>query len=152
MCIRNLARNGHQRALYQLNKCFFAYFISGTALTSGLRQYMICENPATVQGLLILSLQSRTPKGARSSISFRRRRGKMNGDLKFRSRRWDGRNWGRIFFFSWANGQKINFVDSQRLTERLAQSTEYLYGLPLGRLVVQFYPLEVRCRIPSSSI
>ena len=33
MCTRNLARNCHQRALYQLNKCFFAYFISGTALT-----------------------------------------------------------------------------------------------------------------------
>ena len=54
-----MARNGPQRALNQLNKCFFAYFISGTALTcrpSGLRQYMICENPATVHGLLILTL------------------------------------------------------------------------------------------------
>ena len=27
-----MARNGHQRALNQLNKCFFAYFIFGTAL------------------------------------------------------------------------------------------------------------------------
>ena len=28
-----MERNGHQRALNQLNKCFFAYFIFGTALT-----------------------------------------------------------------------------------------------------------------------
>ena len=28
-----MARNGHQRALNQPNKCFFAYFICGTALT-----------------------------------------------------------------------------------------------------------------------
>ena len=34
MCMRIMARNnGHQRALNQLNKCFFAYFICGTALT-----------------------------------------------------------------------------------------------------------------------
>ena len=33
MCIRIMARNGHQRALIQLNKCFFAYFICGTAIT-----------------------------------------------------------------------------------------------------------------------
>ena len=33
MCIKIMARNGHQRALNQLNKCFFAYFICGTALT-----------------------------------------------------------------------------------------------------------------------
>ena len=33
MWIRIMARNGHQRALNQLNKCFFAYFICGTALT-----------------------------------------------------------------------------------------------------------------------
>ena len=32
MCIRIMARNGHQRALNQLNKCFFAYLIFGTAL------------------------------------------------------------------------------------------------------------------------
>ena len=32
MCIRYMARNGHQRALNQLNKCFFAYFVFGTAL------------------------------------------------------------------------------------------------------------------------
>ena len=32
MCIRIMARNGHQRVLNQLNKCFFAYFICGTAL------------------------------------------------------------------------------------------------------------------------
>ena len=28
-----MARNGHQRTLNQLNKCFYAYFICGTALT-----------------------------------------------------------------------------------------------------------------------
>ena len=33
MCIRIMARNGHQRALNQLKKCYFAYFISVTALT-----------------------------------------------------------------------------------------------------------------------
>ena len=33
MCIRIMARNGHQRALNQPNKCVFAYFICGTALT-----------------------------------------------------------------------------------------------------------------------
>ena len=33
MCIKIMARNGHQMALNQLNKCFFAYFIRGTALT-----------------------------------------------------------------------------------------------------------------------
>ena len=32
MWIRIMARNGHQRALNQLKTCFFAYFISGTAL------------------------------------------------------------------------------------------------------------------------
>ena len=33
MCMRIMAINGHQRVLNQLNQCFFAYFISGTALT-----------------------------------------------------------------------------------------------------------------------
>ena len=33
MCIRIMARNGHQKALIQLNKCLFAYFSCGTALT-----------------------------------------------------------------------------------------------------------------------
>ena len=33
MCIRIIARNGHQRALNQVIKCVFAYFICGTALT-----------------------------------------------------------------------------------------------------------------------
>ena len=33
-CVLELwPENGHQRALNQLNKCFLAYFISGTALT-----------------------------------------------------------------------------------------------------------------------
>ena len=43
MCIRIMARNGHQRALNQLNKCFFAYFICGTALTCPLDDSHRCN-------------------------------------------------------------------------------------------------------------
>ena len=52
-----MARNGHQRALNQLHKCFLyilsvALYINLPSGQQSQRQYIMCKNHTTVQGLL----------------------------------------------------------------------------------------------------
>ena len=160
MCIRNLARNGHQRALNQLNKCFFAYFISGIALNCPLDwgNIWFARIPQLSKDFwyLLYNLGRRRERGAQ--YRFGGGVGRWMGIWSFvlpspplrDGMGWDGRNWGRVFFFfflqppvrgEWTENQ-FRGQSATELTQKLARSTVH----SISSIFIQVESWVQRCK------